>query len=81
MKVTECKVQLYLPQALFRFLKESAKRNGESLSAYLRNLLRTQVASDPGRSEDPLIQMLKNPTRGGPRDGSRHVDKYLYGRK
>jgi hypothetical protein len=81
MKVTECKVQLYLPQSLFRYLKEAARRKGASLSAYLRTLLREQVAAEPDKGDDPLLRLLKNEKGYGPRDGSRNVDKYLYGRR
>lgn len=79
MKLTECKVQLYLPETLYRLLKEAARKQGASLSAYLRNLLREQVSSRPGTGEDPLLALLKNKRGYGPRDGSRKVDKYLYG--
>ncbi len=79
MKLTECKVQLYLPETLYRLLKDAAKKQGASLSAYLRNLLRDQVSAGPGKGEDPLLSLLRNKKGYGPRDGSRHVDKHLYG--
>ncbi|MCC6740247.1 MAG: hypothetical protein IT452_14470 [Planctomycetia bacterium] len=79
MKLTDHKVQLYLPQSLYDFLRQAARRQGASLSAYLRQLLSLQVPGGAPGTEDPLLRLTRNRKGVGPRDGSRNVDKYLYG--
>jgi hypothetical protein len=81
MKVTECKVQLYLPRPLYRFLQEAAEKRESSLSEYLRDLLRERVAAESAAADDPLLRLLANTKPYGPRDGSKRVDDYLYGKR
>ena len=81
MKVTEHKIQLYLPRALYRYLKDAAGRRKASLSGFIRELIRESMGSRTHREDDPLIALIGKARGQGPRDGSRHVDKHLYGRR
>ncbi len=81
MKVTEHKIQLYLPRALYQYAKSAAQRRKASLSGFIRELLRESMSWGVQRDADPLIALIGKARTRGPRDGSRHVDKYLYGKR
>lgn len=81
MKVTEHKVQLYLPRTLYRYLKSAAASKKASISGFIRALIRQEMSTGPRGEDDPLIAMIGKGRGTGPRDGSRHVDKYLYGER
>jgi len=80
MKRFPSKVQIQLPVALHRILRDSARRKGVCLSAYLRFLLSKQVAAEAIKANDPLLKLLRNKRGYGPQDGSRQVDWHLYGK-
>ena len=79
MKVTGHKIQLYLPRALYRYLKNAAQRRKASPSAFLREMIRQSMISGAHRVDDPLVSLIGKARRRGPRDGSRRVDTHLYG--
>jgi hypothetical protein len=79
MVVTEHKLQIYLPRALYRHLKEAARARGVGLSAYVRELLSEDARNGRSGPADPLLALVRSAAPYGPKDGSRHVDRYLYG--
>lgn len=75
------RTQIYLPEELHQLAKLEAKKEHESLAEFIRRCLEKGIKEK--KSQVPLkhISALSElGITGGPRDLSKNMDKYLYGR-
>lgn len=74
------KTQVYLPTALYRYLKARAVRDGVSMAEVIRRLLEESAAGAGRADDDPFLQLGQPGTRTGISDGATHHDDHVYGR-
>ncbi len=73
------RTQLYLDEAQYRFLKESAAKYGTSIAAVVRDLINKEMGGPESIDEDdPLFRISQTAVRTGRTDGSVGHDRYIY---
>ena len=70
-------VQIEFPREDIEFLSQKAKAVGSSIEMIVRGMVEREICL----SHDLLYTMSDRAVKGGPKDGSIHHDKYLYGKK
>lgn len=75
------RTQIYIPEDLHLEAKMIAKRKDESLAELIRKLVRAGVKEEKKRiAKNSLNSLAKLGITAGPKDLSRNLDKYLYGK-
>ncbi|HHY98086.1 MAG TPA: hypothetical protein GX509_05055 [Firmicutes bacterium] len=73
------RTQLYLDEAQYLFLKESAAKYGKSIAEVVRTLIdREMGAEDAVAEKDPLFHLASTAVKTGRIDGSTEHDRYIY---
>lgn len=78
------RTQIYLPQKLNTELKLIARQKDQSMAAVIRRMLMKQLdAEQEQRKGSSARVLLRIAGMGGkgPRDLSKNIDEYLYGKK
>ncbi|MDI6786679.1 MAG: hypothetical protein QMD92_08240 [bacterium] len=70
-------IQIELPKEDIKFLSQKAKVVGISIEMIVREMVEREICL----SHDLLYTMGDRAVKGGPKDGSAHHDRYLYGKK
>ncbi|HHW14047.1 MAG TPA: hypothetical protein GXX28_03820 [Firmicutes bacterium] len=74
------RTQLYLDEAQYLFLKESAAKYNTSIAGVVRALIDKEMGGRELVDEhDPLFRIATTPVTTGREDGSSDHDRYLYG--
>ncbi len=82
MEKTRYRTQLYLDEAQYRFLKETAARYDTSIAAVVRDLIDKEMGDvDSVSDDDPLFQIGRDAAGTGRTDGSVAHDRYIYRRQ
>lgn len=75
------RTQLYLDEAQYRFLKESAAKYKTSIAGVVRTLIDREMGGTESIDEtDPLFRIAGAAVRTGRADGSAAHDRYIYER-
>lgn len=75
------RTQIYIPEDLHREAKMIAKRREESLAELIRRMVCVGVREEKKKMQrKSLASLTKLGITAGPRDLSRNLDKYLYGK-
>lgn len=73
------RTQLYLDEAQYRFLKESAAKYKTSIAGVVRVLIDKEMGGSGSIDEDdPLFRISQTAVRTGRTDGSVSHDRYIY---
>ena len=76
------RTQIYIPEALHQAARSIADKRKKSLAELLRNLIERGIGEERRSiKQKPLSTLASLNIKGGPRDLSQNLDKYLYGRK
>lgn len=74
------RTQIYLDEELDGRLRAAAAEEGRSAAAIIRDAVRMYLSQRrPARWRDDPFLRIAGAFEGGPRDGARNVDHYLYG--
>ncbi len=74
------RTQLYLDEARYLFLKESAAKHNTSMAEVVRALIDKEMGGADAITEgDPLFRIAATAVTTGRRDGSTDHDRYIYG--
>ena len=74
------RTQLYLDEARYLFLKESAAKYNTSMAEVVRALIDKEMGgADVITEHDPLFRIAATAVTTGRRDGSADHDRYIYG--
>lgn len=73
------RTQIYFDEPLHRRILRRAKTEGRTAAALIREAAARYLDEHALDEEDP-IRSLIGAGKGGPRDGAKDHDKYLYGR-
>ena len=74
------RTQIYIPETLHERAKTIARKKGKSLATLYRNFIANGLNATKNRGGD-LTTLAKLNLKGGPKNLSRDIDKYLYGGK
>jgi len=74
------RAQLYIPETLHERAKSVARSKKQSLANLYRGFITKGLETSKNRGGD-LTSLVKLRLRGGPKNLSRDIDKYLYGDK
>lgn len=73
------RTQLYLDEAQYWFLKESAAKYNTSIAGVVRALIDKEMGGpEPVDEHDPLFRLATTAVRTGREDGSTDHDRYIY---
>lgn len=74
------RTQIYIPETLHERAKTIARRKKQSLANLYRGFIANGLKASNNRSGD-LTTLAKLSLKGGPKNLSSNIDKYLYGGK
>lgn len=74
------RTQIYIPETLHERAKSVARNKKQSLANLYRGFIASGLQASKNRSGD-LTALAKLNIKGGPKNLSRDIDKYLYGNK
>ena len=74
------RAQIYIPETLHERAKSIARAKKQSLANLYRGFIANGLKASQNRSGD-LTALAKLNIKGGPKNLSRDIDKYLYGGK
>lgn len=74
------RTQIYIPETLHERAKNVARSKQQSLANLYRNFIANGLQASKNRGGD-LTALAKLNIKGGPKNLSRDIDKYLYGGK
>lgn len=74
------RTQIYIPETLHERAKTIARNKRQSLAHLYRSFIANGLQVSKSRGGD-LTALAKLSIKGGPKDLSRDIDKYLYGGK
>ena len=73
------RTQIYIPETLHQTAKAIAGKRKESLAELLRNIIERGITEEKKEmKQKPLSNIAKLNIKGGPKDLSQNLDKYLY---
>ncbi|MGE5483886.1 MAG: hypothetical protein ACM3X4_02575 [Ignavibacteriales bacterium] len=79
MEKSRYRTQLYLDEAQYRFLRETAARHETSIAGVVRDLIDREMGSvESVDKNDPLFRATQDAIRTGRTDGSVAHDHYIY---
>lgn len=75
------RTQVYIPDELHQAAKTIAGRRKEPMAEVLRRFIAKGVREETqGLKQKPLVDLARLKITGGPKDLSKNMDKYLYGK-
>lgn len=74
------RTQIYIPETLHERAKSVARNRKQSLANLYRGFITNGLQASKNRSGD-LTVLAKLKIKGGPKNLSRDIDKYIYGGK
>jgi len=74
------RTQIYIPETLHQRAKNVARTKKQSLANLYRGFIANGLSVSKNRGGD-LTALVKLNLKGGPKNLSRDIDKYLYGGK
>lgn len=74
------RTQIYIPETLHERAKNIARNKKQSLANLYRNFIASGLNASKNHGGD-LTALAKLNIKGGPKNLSRDIDKYLYGNK
>lgn len=75
------RTQIYIPEPIHQTAKYLAQVQNESLASLLRRLITEGIKEEKKKiSPKSLSPLTKLNIKGGPKDLSANLDKYLYGK-
>jgi len=74
------RTQIYIPETLHERARNVARSKKQSLADLYRGFIANGLKASRNRSGD-LTALVKLNIKGGPKNLSRNIDKYLYGSK
>ena len=74
------RTQIYIPETLHQRAKNVARTKKQSLANLYRGFIANGLKASQNRGGD-LTSLVKLNIKGGPKNLSRDIDKYLYGGK
>lgn len=75
------RTQVYLPQELYSQIITLAKLQGIPLAEVIREALKRGVEEKRVKEKNDLSTLSQLAIKGGPKDLSQNLDKYLYEKK
>jgi len=79
MGTTMHRLQISLPEWQYQFLREQARRTGQSIAGLIRSLIeREAMAIQRPVEEDPIWEVVGIGQGGPPYDVSERVDEFVY---